>query len=333
MLQWNHLIKNVPRDIGFFLPNLEVFKHYFQGGKHMRPLQLILLSQCLNQSFPALKQKLNVMKITDQQYQLALITEMIHTASLMHDDVLDQQDTRRNTPTIRKIMSDKQSILGGDYLLAKASEELSRMDTSVVQLIASILMDLVMGELSQLNAYSIPNVLEKTKLKTASLFGKSSQAIAKLADPKQSIIIDRKVITDAFLKYNVNVNLDHGLDLNENAYFLEQICFSLGQSIGMAFQIKDDVLDHDEYQEGIINVPFILCANEQMWEDFDKVKQNDTAAIQRIELQLKLYGIPKAMELAKNYINISRALLSVFANTESKKGLDQLCQYVVQRNK
>eukprot|EP00835_Amoeboradix_gromovi_P006116 NODE_664_length_5412_cov_0.289855.p2 type:complete len:368 gc:universal NODE_664_length_5412_cov_0.289855:5300-4197(-) len=333
MLQWNYLIKNVPRDISSFLPNLEIFRHYFQGGKHMRPLQLILLSQCINQSFPTLKSPLNDLQISDKQYQLALITEMIHTASLMHDDVLDQQDTRRNSPTLRKIMSDKQSILGGDYLLAKASEELSKMNTNIVQLVASILMDLVMGELSQLNAHSIPNVLEKTKLKTASLFGKSSQAIAKLSDPKQTIIIDRNTISDAFIKYKVNTALDIGIDLTKNAFFLDQICYTFGHSLGMAFQIKDDILDSDEFLEGIINVPFILCANDQMWDDFDKIKHNDQDAIKRIEIKLKLEGIPKALEMANNYINTSRALLSVFANTQSRVGLDELCLYVVQRSK
>ncbi len=330
---WSHLVKTVPTDISSFLPNLEVFRHYFNGGKHMRPLQLILLSQCINQSFPQLKIPISRLDISDKQYKLSLIVEMIHTASLMHDDVLDQQETRRNTPTLRKITSDKQSILGGDYLLAKASEELSRMNSQVIKIIASILMDLVMGELCQLNAFSLQNVLEKTKLKTASLFAKASQALADLSDPNKTIIIDRQILTDAFQKHNVDLSLDHGLDLTKSAYFLSEVCFSFGQSLGMAFQIKDDVLDSDEYLEGIVNVPFILCATAQMWEDFEKVKNKDIAAIKRIEFEIQSKGVPRALEMANNYINMCRAVLSIFGNTHSKLGLDQLCLYVVQRNK
>eukprot|EP00834_Sanchytrium_tribonematis_P005552 NODE_344_length_9080_cov_0.340051.p3 type:complete len:328 gc:universal NODE_344_length_9080_cov_0.340051:7490-6507(-) len=325
MQKFAHLVKNVPNDICSFLPNLDVFKHYFQGGKHIRPLQLILLSQCINQTYLP-KQPLNDLNITKQQYKLALITEMIHTASLMHDDVLDQQDTRRNSPTIRKLHSDKSSILGGDYLLAKASEELSKMNTNVIALVASILMDLVMGELTQLNAHNLPNVLEKTKLKTASLFAKSSQAIAKLSDP---IVIKASQVHEYLTEFNVLQSKDHGFDLKQGAYLLDEICYSFGNALGMSFQIKDDILDADEFEDGIINIPFILCANDQMWADF-AMKENPDANL-RIKHRIRTVGIPKSHELATHYMNISRALLRVFKNHECKLGLDHLCQYSVYR--
>lgn len=126
------------------------------------------------------------------QRRLAEITEMIHVASLLHDDVIDLASTRRSAPSAPNLFGNKLSILAGDFLLARASLALSRLGSNeVVELVASVLANLVEGEVMQMkgntpeSAPAAPTKLtrevfdhymRKTYLKTASLIAKSARA-------------------------------------------------------------------------------------------------------------------------------------------------------------
>merc|ERR1719446_368434 len=92
-------------------------------------------------------------KLSPVQLQLGQITEMIHVASLIHDDVLDEADMRRGGQAVHTMYSNKVAVLGGDYLLARASVLLARLQHfQVVQVMASALDSLVQGELMQANS-------------------------------------------------------------------------------------------------------------------------------------------------------------------------------------
>lgn len=153
-----------------------------------------------------------------RQAQLGQIVEMIHVASLIHDDVLDEADTRRGGEAVHKLYSNKVAVLAGDYLLARASVLLARLEnTAVVQIMATALESLVAGEIMQLKSspeslLEMETYLRKSYYKTASLICYACRSTALLGG--------------------------HAYD-STVATASEEFGFHLG----LAFQIQDDILD------------------------------------------------------------------------------------------
>lgn len=153
-----------------------------------------------------------------KQAQLGQIVEMIHVASLIHDDVLDEADTRRGGEAVHKLYSNKVAVLAGDYLLARASVLLARLEnTSVVQIMATALESLVAGEIMQLKSppkslLEMESYLRKSYYKTASLICYACRSTALLGGHT----------------YSSNV---------------ATACEEFGFHMGLAFQIQDDILD------------------------------------------------------------------------------------------
>merc|ERR1719486_72215 len=154
----------------------------------------------------------------ERRVQLASITEMIHTASLIHDDVLDAADTRRGDSAVHKLFSNKAAVLSGDFLLARASVALARLgDDQVVREMAKSLEALVQGEIMQLQStaderLSLEYYLTKSYCKTASLMAFSCKSAALLS----------------------------GHDLKSDVTVAAE---KYGYHFGLAFQIIDDLLD------------------------------------------------------------------------------------------
>jgi hexaprenyl-diphosphate synthase len=136
------------------------------------------------------------------QTRLAQIVEMIHVASLLHDDVIDRADLRRGAPSAPAAFGNKHTILGGDFLLGRASAALSRLgESEVVELIASVIANLVEGEILQMNKVAQQSAalvgashvggdswniyLKKTYLKTASLMAKGARAAVVLGGARE----------------------------------------------------------------------------------------------------------------------------------------------------
>jgi len=117
------------------------------------------------------------------QRSIALITEMIHTASLVHDDVLDDASSRRGKHTVNKIWGEQKAVLAGDLILSAASIALARIgNTTVISILTQVIEDLVRGEFLQLGSRENENerfahYLEKTFKKTASLIANSCKAV------------------------------------------------------------------------------------------------------------------------------------------------------------
>jgi len=161
--------------------------------------------------------------ISPSQCRLAEITEMIHAASLLHDDVIDNAETRRGAPSGNLAFGNKMAILAGDFLLGRASVALARLrDAEVVELLATVIANLVEGEFMQLKnaANHVPGkftddtfeyYLQKTYLKSASLISKSCRAAALLGGSTQEV-------ADAAYLY--------------------------GKNLGLSFQLVDDMLDY-----------------------------------------------------------------------------------------
>lgn len=162
--------------------------------------------------------------VNPAQRRLAEITETIHTASLLHDDVIDHSESRRGAPSANLQFGNKMAVLGGDFLLARASVALARLrHPEVVELLATVIANLVEGEFMQLKNTALDEAkpvwsedaltyyLEKTYLKTASLISKSCRAAAILGDAELGTV-------DAAYLY--------------------------GKNLGLAFQLVDDMLDY-----------------------------------------------------------------------------------------
>ena len=182
-------------------------EHLFgAGGKRLRPAIVLLIARA---TMPG-------EEITPRHRRLAEITEMIHTASLVHDDVVDEADTRRGVQTVHSRFDNRVAVLAGDFLFAQSSWYLANLDNlEVVKLLSQVIMDLAEGEIQQgLNAFetdfSIEAYLEKSYYKTASLLANSAKAAGKLSE-----------VSDPTC---------------EKLYLY-------GRNLGLAFQIVDDILD------------------------------------------------------------------------------------------
>ena len=153
-----------------------------------------------------------------KQAQLGQIVEMIHVASLIHDDVLDEADTRRGGEAVHKLYSNKVAVLAGDYLLARASVLLARLEnTAVVQIMATALESLVAGEIMQLKStpeelLRMESYLRKSYYKTASLICYACRSTALLGGHAYGSTV-------------------------------ATACEEFGFHLGLAFQIQDDILD------------------------------------------------------------------------------------------
>jgi len=234
------LTGNIRMLLGSGHPTLaKVAKYYIssEGGKHIRPLIVLLVSKALSNNIPNRQETLDqdvplspaeVLNdhnpdqlleqtversggITASQRRLAEITEMIHAASLLHDDVIDASLTRRNNPSCVSVFGNKMSILGGDFLLGRASVALARLrNAEVIELLATVIANLVEGEFMQLKNIqkdgsneqesAIDYYLRKTYLKTASLISKSCRAAAILGGASTEA-------TDAAYSFGRNLGL------------------------------------------------------------------------------------------------------------------------------
>uniref|UniRef100_A0A8C8DFK5 Prenyl (decaprenyl) diphosphate synthase, subunit 1 n=1 Tax=Oryzias sinensis TaxID=183150 RepID=A0A8C8DFK5_9TELE len=185
--------------------------YYFDGrGKAIRPIIVVLMARALNIHSERSGDLL------PGQKAIAMITEMIHTASLVHDDVIDGSDARRGKRSLNEVWGEKKAILAGDFILSAASMALARIgDITVVKVLSQVIEDLVRGEFMQLGSKENENerfkhYLEKTFKKTASLIANSCKAVSILvsSDPE-----------------------------------VHEIAYQYGKNVGIAFQLVDDVLD------------------------------------------------------------------------------------------
>ncbi|XP_055003433.1 all trans-polyprenyl-diphosphate synthase PDSS1 isoform X3 [Sorex araneus] len=189
----------------------EMSTYYFDGkGKALRPVIVVLMARACNSHHN------NSRDVQASQRAIALIAEMIHTASLVHDDVIDDASSRRGKHTVNKIWGEKKAVLAGDLILSAASIALARIgNTTVISILTQVIEDLVRGEFLQLGSKENENerfahYLEKTFKKTASLIANSCKAVSVLGCPDPVV---------------------------------HEIAYRYGKNVGIAFQLIDDVLD------------------------------------------------------------------------------------------
>ncbi|MFN6536465.1 MAG: solanesyl diphosphate synthase [Nostoc sp. EkiNYC01] len=284
-------------------------EHLFgAGGKRIRPAIVLLISRAT-----MLEQE-----ITPRHRRLAEITEMIHTASLVHDDVVDESDVRRGVATVHSLFGNRIAILAGDFLFAQSSWYLANLDNlEVVKLLSEVIMDLATGEIQQgLNRFdagiSIETYLQKSYYKTASLIANSSKAAGLLSE------VSRETV--------------------EHLY-------SYGRHLGIAFQIVDDILDFtsttdtlgkpvaSDLKSGNLTAPVLFALAEKPY--LEVLIEREFAQEGDLEQALALIqdsqGIQQARELAAHHTKLAIEHLAVLPPSESQQALINIADYALSR--
>lgn len=284
-------------------------EHLFSvKGKRVRPAIVLLISRT---TMPD-------QNITLKHRRLAEITEMIHTASLVHDDVVDDAEMRRGVPTVHSLFNNRVAVLAGDFLFAQSSWYLANLDNlDVVKLLSQVIMDLAEGEIQQgLNRFdtglSIEAYLEKSYYKTASLIANSSKAAGILS----------------------GVSTERAEDL-----------YHYGRHIGLAFQIVDDILDFtglteelgkpaaSDLKSGNLTAPTLYALEEK--PSLETLIEREFAQEGDLEQALTLIkdssGIQRSRELASYHAQQAVKCLEPFPSCEARQALIDLADYVLSR--
>jgi hexaprenyl-diphosphate synthase len=374
------LTGNIRQLLGSGHPSLDtVAKYYTQAeGKHVRPLIVLLMSRATalapksprynNQQSPAdIDNPISPMSILSDvnpsssntnpithsrtadgdilpsQRRLAEITELIHTASLLHDDVIDHSVSRRGNPSANLEFGNKMAVLAGDFLLSRASVALARLrDAEVTELLATVIANLVEGEFMQLKNTArdeknpvwtedtISYYLQKTYLKSASLISKSCRAAALLGSSDTGTV-------DAAYMY--------------------------GKNLGLAFQLVDDMLDYTiseaelgkpagaDLELGLATAPLLFAwKNNKELGSLVGRKFSEKGDVLRVrfvslsygwklidsqarELVLQSDGLEQTRALAEEYASRAISSISAFPDSEAKAGLVEMAIKTLKRRK
>ena len=255
---------------------------------------------------------------------LAACVELIHTATLMHDDVIDVSSVRRGKKTINSIWGNQSSILVGDYLLSRCFEMMVEDgNLEVLKLLSSTSSKIAQGEILQLQHKGEIDMLEETYLKiistkTAVLFSASTKVGAILANKKNNE-------KDALEFY--------------------------GKNLGLTFQIADDILDYNselklfgkkignDFYEGKITLPVILLSQQinniekQSLKDiFKKNKRSENDLKFTLDLILKYKIIKQCYKKAEHFISLASSSLSIFPDSKEKRVLENLTTFSLERS-
>lgn len=316
------------------VPKLASAAEYFfkmgVEGKRFRPTVLLLMATALNIHIP--QQTSDVIgvakskELRGRQQRIAEITEMIHVASLLHDDVLDDAETRRGIGSLNIVMGNKLSVLAGDFLLSRACVALASLkNTEVVSLLATVVEHLVTGETMQMTTTSeqrcsMEYYLQKTYYKTASLISNSCKAVALLAGQTTEV---------------------------------STLAFEYGKNLGLAFQLIDDALDFtgtsaslgkgslSDIHHGIVTAPVLFAMEEfpQLRQVVDRGFENPADIELALEYLGKSRGIQRTRELAKKHADLASAAIDSLPDSDdedvlrSRRALIDLTHRVITRTK
>ena len=255
---------------------------------------------------------------------LAACIELIHGATLLHDDVIDNSDMRRGKKTINIIWGNQSSILTGDYLLSRCFEMMVEDgNLEVLKLLSSTSAKIAQGEILQLQHKGEIDMLEETYLKI--IYSKTAALFS--AATKVGAILSKKN--------------------NKEKEALE----FYGKNLGLTFQIADDTLDYNseinlfgkkvgnDFYEGKITLPIILLyqqANYTEKKQLENIFKQDIRSADDLSVILKLISkykiISRCYKKAEHFINLASNSLSIFKDSEEKKKLENLVVFSLERS-
>lgn len=331
--QLNEILKIIIEKIANSEENTlhELSEYYFkQSGKMIRPYLLILISKYLyecNNNNKQIGDYFNSVEHNKYVKPFSACVEVLHNASLLHDDIIDNSDKRRNYTTAHNIFGIKKTVFGANYIISRAANLISELDIQhLSEIYSSMAVFLTYGECQQsLKSSNYENIdnsfriyMVKTYYKTASLIALSFRGLG--------------------LIYNYDEKIQREL-------------FNLGLHLGMVFQIVDDVMDvlydtskikkpaFKDIQEGVINSYILYEINDDKDKDkgvleMAKRKFRSEEDVEKIKELLKSgNGIIKTQNLAMDHLIEAFKILEnpFFIQNGSKTSLYQCFDYLINR--
>ncbi len=293
------------------LLNLLLFYLIKQKGKQIRPMLVFLTAKMLGE-------------VSNSTYHAAALIELMHTASLVHDDVVDEANKRRGFFTINAIWKNKIAVLVGDYLLAHGLLlATNKQEYQLLGIVSDAVADMSSGELLQLEKSRHLNIDEPTyyeviRRKTAALMVACTRAGATSAGASAEII--------------------------------EQMC-EVGKNMGIAFQIRDDLFDYEtsentgkptgnDLKENKITLPLIYALQHAPKTESRKIigimrkrEKTDEAMKDVMDFVARQGGINYARQTMSDYIDRTKKLLLQMPDNESRLSMLRLIDYTISRKK
>jgi octaprenyl-diphosphate synthase len=288
----------------------QVIEHVTQKhGKMMRPLLLLLITKCFG-------------KVTPMAYYAAVSLELLHTATLIHDDVVDESDQRRGQTSVNAAFNNKVAVLSGDFFLATALQQVSlTRNFDIVDIVAKLGQKLADGELLQLynianNTLSYDVYFDIIRNKTAILFSSCCRSGA-IAGGASAEIIEK--------------------------------AGQFGDYIGICFQIKDDIFDYfdnkelgkptgNDMKEGKLTLPVLYALNSTQDATYLKLAEKvrfftatDEEIHQLIEFTKEKGGIEYSYKIIDEIKEKASAFIADAPDSEIKQALNAYLDYVVDR--
>lgn len=291
---------------------LDRITHYLirRKGKQMRPMLVLLSAQICG-------------GITPSTYRGAALVELLHTATLIHDDVVDDSDKRRSFFSINALWKNKIAVLVGDFLLSRGLlMALEHDDFQLLKITSNAVKLMSEGELLQLEKARKLNIDEAVYLdiirqKTASLFASCCETGAASATEDPTQIENMRVF---------------------------------GEKLGIAFQIKDDLFDYGtddigkpraiDIKEKKMTLPLIHVLNKSSWGERRKMinvvknHNQDQKQVQwLIDMVKDMGGLDYSVQMMYDYVQAAQDMLATFPDSPARQSMKQLMQYAIDRKK
>jgi len=284
----------------------EISHHLLQsGGKRIRPMIVLLFALACKYE-------------GEKHIQLAAILELIHAATLLHDDVVDTSTKRRNQPTANALWDNKMAVLSGDYVYALAFQKMASLQNpAILSVLAAATSYIVEGEILQLNQQQQTIIDQSVYLdvidrKTARLFSVAAESAAMLSEQSPSLIAS---------------------------------CRKFGQYFGSAYQIMNDIQDYseqthitgknqgDDLAEGKPTLPFILAhaqANEHERSTLLAVLQQKAPLEEAFSLIHRYDTLHQSSAYANQLLQQGLSHLTALPASPYKTSIEQLTQLIMQ---
>ena len=280
-------------------------------GKHVRPLLVLLTAKACG-------------KITEHTINAAVLLELLHTATLIHDDVIDETKERRGLPSLNAIFDNRVSVLVGDYILSSALiRAIQTRNLQIISIVSNLGRDLSEGEIKQLETAEESIVDEEAymqviKKKTATLLSACTEIGAICADAPADIVEKSKL---------------------------------LGEYLGYAFQIKDDIFDYyknedlgkptgNDIREGKVTLPLLYALQHAGPDEVETYMTLLRSKVftpvqvdQLIDFAIRKGGIEYAENRMRHYHSKAIELVDSYPDSDAKEALILLANYIIERKK
>lgn len=295
------------------VPLLDRIMHYIikRKGKQMRPMFVFLTSKMFGE-------------MNEKCYRAASLIELLHTATLVHDDVVDEANLRRGYFSVNALWKNKIAVLVGDFLLSKGLLlSVENEDFDLLKIVSSAVKDMSEGELLQIEKARRLDIKEEIYFE--------------IIRKKTAVLISSCCACGASA-------------MNESEEVIEKLAF-FGEKVGIAFQIKDDLFDYTQskligkptgidIREQKMTLPLIYTLNtvdkktrNNIMNTVKNHHKNEEKIAELIQLVKKTGGLEYAEKVMLEYQKEALMLLESFPENEARKSLQKLVKYVIERGK